>query len=253
MATYLELVRRTIEESGGDWQQGQAIETLEAPAAGVEDTLSGWERQVAAAVRNAWSLIQSQHNEWTFRRRGFEARLRAGQVEYPADTLQKPGGGPSIGALGVAAWWPLEPGGVWYLSDTSNPPLTGISIPRLDWDTFRRDYLVRRSTRRGDRPQAWAADPEGLLHIAPAPGPERLVDIEGDYVMGIQRLEGSSDVPVGAPEALHEVIVWRATMMMLGSDTASQEYQFAQVNYEEFLDGLGTSKLGTYPLASPLA
>lgn len=234
---YLTLVSDTLADAGEE-DEGRQLTTL-APGAD-EAPLTAHQRKAARYVAEAWRLLQTEHRAWPFMREEFTARLEAGpepKTDYtPAELVPVP-----PNPAKVWQWWTA---GGWYLRETGTPagqPLAGGAIAQMAWEDFRAAYRVRAPLARS-RPVAFAVRPDRTVAVAPAPGVGRAIDLIGEYVRAPQALAGDADEPHGLDPAFHEVIKWRAVMLMLAGSEAGAAYRLAQAAYTDLFTNMMVSE-----------
>ena len=219
--TYLELCQKVL----GSSDTGSPDELKSLKDADV------YQDGVTEQVAEAWRFVQMAYT-WSWRQREFTAQLTAGTDEYRWDELIDGNGKPSIsGDLKFSAWLAPRPdtqlGPEWRLAQPPEYASTG-GITSINFQTMR---LRRLQVRDSSSPTAFTFSPDLSLLINPIPN--AAYRLHGMYVVGIQSLTSENHIPHGLPEAYHDVIKWRAVMMVHGSDEASASYQYAQIQYDE--------------------
>ena len=238
--TYLELCQAAL----GASDTGSPDELVSLNDADV------YQKGVTDNVAEAWRFIQMAYS-WSWRQLEFTAQLVAGKDEYAWNELRDAAGNPSIGRdLGFSDWLSEEPssgiGPAWYLGRPPEYVSVG-SIERIDYQTMRRRRLQRRDSL---APTSFAFAPS--LSILVNPIPNDAYRIHGMYVVGLQRLTTEQHVPHGLPDVYHDVIKWRAIMMIHGSDEASASYQYASIQYDEIFRTLTRLYLPTVTVGGAL-
>ena len=222
MATYLELCQSALGSS--DTGSPDELRTLK--------DADVYQAGVTKHVAEAWRFVQMAYDSWSWRQQEFTAQLVAGRDKYRWDELRDGNGEKSIRSdLGFSTWLAPTPdtqlGPEWRLGQPPEYLSTG-GITRVDFQTMR---LRRLQARVAFAPTAFAFAPDLSLLVNPVPNDE--FRLHGMYVVGVQSLTSEDHVPHSLPEAYHDVIKWRAVMMIHGSDEASASYQFAQIQYDE--------------------
>ena len=220
--TYLELCQAALGSS--DTGQPSELKTLK--------DADVYQKGVTDNVAEAWRFIQMAYASWSWRQREFTAQLVAGKDEYKWNELRDGDGEPSISRdFGFSTWLAPRPdtqlGPEWRLGQPPEYASTG-GITSVGFQTMR---LRRLQARDALAPTTFAFAPDMSLLVNPVPNaPYR---VHGMYVVGIQSLTDENHVPYGLPEVYHDVIKWRAVMMIHGSDEALSSYQYAQIQYDE--------------------
>ena len=222
MATYLELCQKVLGSS--DTGSPDELKTL--------SDADVYQKGVTENVSEAWRFIQMAYDAWSWRQREFTAQLVAGTDAYKWNELIDGDGAKSIsGDLGFSTWLAPTPdtqlGPEWRLGQPPEYLSTG-GITSVDFQTMR---LRRLQVRSPGAPTAFASAPDLSLLVNPVPNDA--YRLHGMYVVGIQSLTSEDHIPHSLPEAYHDVIKWRAVMMIHGSDEASESYHFAQIQYDE--------------------
>ena len=220
--TYLELCQKVL----GSSDTGQPDELTSLRDADV------YQKGVTENVAEAWRFIQMAYGSWSWRQEEFTAQLVAGTDKYRWDELLDGAGEPSIARdLGFSTWLAPRPdtqlGPEWRLGQPPEYASTG-AIASVDFRTMR---LRRLQASASIAPTAFAFAPDQSLLVNPIPN--AAYRLHGMYIVGVQSLTSEDHIPHGLPEAYHDVIKWRAVMMVHGSDEASASYQYAQIQYDE--------------------
>lgn len=201
MATFLQLVN-DVERESGTIAQAQRLTTV-AGAIGRQEKIVAWTRQ-------AWEMIQRERTDWTFRRKQFTADLTIGQHSYSADDLS------------------ISDFGGWMSGTYEFMPFTiyDDSIGRADETRLRevsfRQWLDSYDVGAHDRlrPNVIAEGWDRALKLGPPP--DKAYKLRGWYRAEIQSLTEDSDEPVIADD-FHQVIVWKACMLLAEDDEAQFE------------------------------
>ena len=220
--TYLELCQAVLGSS--DTGSPDELKTLK--------DADVYQKGVTDSVAEAWRFIQMAYGSWSWRQREFTAQLVDGKDNYSWNELRDDKGEASIsGDLGFSTWLAPQPstqlGPEWRLGLPPEYLSTG-GIASIDFQTMRLRRLQARATR---TPTAFAFAPDLSLLVNPIPN--AAYRLHGMYVVGIQSLTSENHIPHGLPEVYHDVIKWRAVMMIHGSDEALASYQYAQIQYDE--------------------
>lgn len=214
MSTFLQLVNKVEENSG-------TIDTRSNPTVDVTAPATLRQQKIVNWVADAWSLIQNARTDWRFMRGEFEHALVTGQQRYTAAQL---------GLSDLATW-------VGPLSNQPDPmacfdPAIGGAdqqrVRFLQWDAWRERYA--RGAIASSRPIHWSIDFDNKLCIGPAP--DRAWTLCGEYIRTPQVLSANADVP-RLPAQFHDVIVYRALMLLADHDEAPSALIPAQGKYAD--------------------
>lgn len=214
MSTFLQLVNKVEERSGTIDTRNQATVDVTAPA-----TLR--HAKIVNAVSEAWTIIQNGRNDWRFMRGEFQHALATGQARYTAAEM---------GLTDLSQW-----GGP--LSNDPDPmachdPAEGVAgqhaVRYCRYDAWRATYA--RGVHAENRPANWSLDFDGKLCVGPTP--DRAWVLTGEYVRTPQLLALNADVPRCLPQ-YHDVIVYRALMLLADHDEAPAALIPAQGKYAE--------------------
>ena len=235
---FLELCRETIAEQGAG-ERGSISSIADA---------NEYNRTLTAAVRQAWKHIQNFREDWLWRRREFTAALVPGQEAYKWNRLLQPDGQRSIETF--RNWYTPTRGSPsspeWFIEHPTGAPL---QLGTLSYDAMRQRRFTLRNLR--TRPTYYAVYPDrSLVFHAP---PDMAYTVHGLYESGIQTLRQDTDVPEGLDEEYHEIIVWRAVMILHGKDRQGASFEFCRVNYRELMDSLVRLQTPKPRVARPLA
>jgi len=217
MSTFLQLVNDVGRESG---TMGQQTLGTVAGASGRWSKVVSWTRQ-------AWEMIQRDRSDWLFMRAQFSGSLVAGQARYSASEL------------GIAGF------GSWGRASDRFPPLT-IYDPAIG-----RGDEVRLSPRTYEewsaaydigehdsaRPTWYAVDQDRKLCVGATP--DKAYTVRGYFRRSIQSLAADADTPF-ISEDLHQIIVWRALMLLGDDDEAPFEVASSGLQYRLMRDTLIT-------------
>ena len=241
--TYLELCQATLEAS--DTGNEVALTSL--------TDVDQYQRGVTRKVAEAWHFIQTIHESWGWRQREFVAQLRPGVMAYKWFELFDGDENRSIPtAVGFRDWLAQEPGdpagAEWYISSPDNDYASVTSITPIAFETMRQRRFVLTTPA---KPTTFTVTPsvELVFHA----NPDAAHRIHGMHVTGVQSLTSANDVPVLPDEEYHNIIKWRAVMMIHGSDEAGDSYAFAQAQYKEMLQTLEKKYLPSISIGGPLA
>lgn len=208
---FLQLCQQTAQWSG------------KAAAASITSVVaaSGVQLDIVNAVSQAWSVVQTAHNNWQWLRAEFSSTISAvappTQARYTAA---------SFGITRFADWVydqiaPAASGGSTYRAMTLIDPTIGYSdeqvIAYIEWEVWRARYA--RGLQTQSRPTEWTADPSGNFCIGKVPN--KTYTLNGEYFKDVQILANPTDLPE-APAKYHMIIVWRAALLLMEKDEADQ-------------------------------
>lgn len=216
MATFLELVNDVARESGTVSESAELSTVVGA---------TGRLRKIVGWTRQAWEMIQRSRNDWTFTRKAFTASLVAGQTEYDPVT--------DLGITDFGRWLP-------YGDDLGTPTIYNPAIGRGDetplvavpFRNFARQYLV--GAPQEIRPGVFAAGGQTLYVGGP---PDQPYTMRGWYRRNLQTLTADDDEPIVSNDH-HQVIVWRALMLLGDDDEAPFEVGSSMAQYEQMYHAL---------------
>ena len=241
--TYLELCQQTIEASG----TGEEVSFTSLT------DVDQFKRGVTRKVVEAWRFIQTLHEGWGWRQREFTAQLRSGVSTYKWNELFEDGATRSIPPdVGFRDWLSKPPGDdtgpEWYISSPSNNYGSVTSLTTIPYEGMRaRRYVLTASA----KPTVFAISPavELILHATP----DAAHRIHGMHVTGVQVLSSPNDIPALPDEEYHDIIKWRAVMMVHGFDDSDKSFVFANDQYTEMLESLSRKYLPSVTIAGSVA
>lgn len=215
MSTFIQLVNDVGRESGTMGQQTLGTVT---GATGRWLKVVGWTRQ-------AWEMIQRDRTDWTFTRKTFSAPLTIGQDRY------------SAAQLGITDF------GSWRRANENHPrmslydPAIGRSdeawLTRMDYESWADSYDIGITD--NNRPTVYTIDDERKLCVGSPP--DKAYVLRGSYRRSIQSLTADVDEPFISPDH-HQIIVWRALMLLGDDDEAGFEVASSGLQYRLMRDAL---------------
>jgi hypothetical protein len=227
---YLQLCQRTAQYSG----------TIDGTAPTAVTGQVGRLAILVNMVNSAWSDIQGEHlDSWRWLRSGFTGTLSAGTKRYTAG---------SFSLTRFSRW--IEEFGSLSMYATATGVSDEKALEFIDYQLWRRTY--DRGTPQPQRPRQVAISPTEELCFGAVP--DAGYTVLGEYMKGKQTLADDADIPE-CPADYHEVIVWKALILLNWFDEASQlTFGQCQQFYFERLDALRRSQLprtviGQEPLA----
>ena len=153
------------------------------------DDQRGQFARVVRWIRNAATVLQTEHPDWTFMTREFSFDTTAGKQKYsPADLA-------ALGVENVDRW--LREGFRVSKGDGPSGPLRHVHM-----QLFARRYANPRES----RPVNWTESIDRGLVFGNIP--DDVYTITGKYQMSPVTLLADEDVPP-VPEAFHQAIVWK--------------------------------------------
>jgi hypothetical protein len=232
--TYLELVQAVARDSGAlqNWQSLASVAGL-----------AGKPLKIAMMTASAWTMIQNMRANWLWMRRDDTGDLTQGAACYlPA----------SFGITNLARW----------IGDREMPrnrPVSlyktslGVSdegaIREVPYDHWRETY--GRGAQTEARPGVYAFSPANEICFGPIP--DATYTVRFPYVKIPQALTANGDIPE-CPARFHEVIEWRAVMLLDEHDEAVENLVTARLKYAELLGDLSRDQLPAISLqGSPIA
>ena len=201
MATFLELVNKVGPESG----------TVSGSLGAIASATGRWAK-VVGWTRDAWSQIQRERGDWTFRQKQFSGTLTAGLSEYTAASFGITDFGGWLRDSGALEYDGLRPFSL-YDPDRGREDEGHLRvIPHAQW---------LRSWDLGDpdnqRPTVVAEGPLRTLLFGPPPDKGYIV--RGWYKRAVQELTNGEDTPYIDPE-FHDAIKWKAIELLAQHDEA---------------------------------
>ena len=182
LVTFLEICQRVIEEADNPDEAASLNDTLITA-----DTLE-FHRRVILTVQRVYRNIQRRHNTWEFHHQSgtFLTSLDDGTKEYSVANVRSIMRQSLVGReQGQTARWPL----------------TWLSYE--DWVTI----FQLQPTQNPGIPLWFVENPDGTFRLEP--GPDRIVEVLGDWYRTLHELTVKDDEPLWESE-FHELIVWEA-------------------------------------------
>ena len=187
---------------------------------------SGRLAKVVAWTARAWEMIQLANPNWSFLREEWAGALVPGESAYDSEDLGiAERFGEFIGDSGS------------YRPTTLYDPETGVGdegpLEQIGWEAWRSRY--GRGAQSPSRPAYYAIAPDRGLRFGPAP--DRAWSVRGEYRKAPQRLAADGDLP-DLPERYHQIIAWKAILLMSEHDEAVQGVALAEREYLPLLNQL---------------
>ena len=212
--TYLELCQMVARESG-------TIPT------GQPSSVTGQSGRLDSVVRwtaQSWVDVQNRRSAWLWMVREFDAELIPGVQQYSAADL-------GVDCLGE-----------WLDDIRVYDPEKGLDDESSMWRWQWRDFYARRmrGEQKKDRPNSYGLAPNGGLAFWPSP--DRFYRVRGLYRGGVQRLAANDDRPE-MPERFHELIAWRALVLLAISDESVNQFPAWEMRAREMMAELERDQL----------
>jgi hypothetical protein len=235
---YLELVQRLAQECGASG----TITTL-VDAEGQDLRLKTW-------IDQAWSEIQTKHDDWTWMRSsrllgaGVSFVTVAADYDYPLGT-----GGGTVGveADDFGKWDPYS----FRLSTTSLSFRDETALGLITYDQWRNGYMIGAQRFVTTRPTVVAIGPDETVVIAPPPTVG--YTITADYYVAPSTMTDNDDVPTGLPLPFHMLIVYLAMTYYAGYESAPEVLDRAQSGYGPMMRKLERLRAQPVMMAGALA
>lgn len=178
-------------------------------------------------IMNAWTLIQNDSPDWNWM-----------QSEVPAVALTIDDMSYSGSDLGIATRFAEfkgdRPGRFtyrpWTLYDNSIGQPDETPLREIPFDLWRTIY--DRGTHDAQRPLEYALAPDRSIRFGPKP--DKAYRVRGEYRKTPQVLAANGDTPE-LPDRFHDIIVWRAIMLIAGHDESDPAYNQASAKYAEMM------------------
>lgn len=203
MPTFLQLVN-DLERESGTISQGSRLGTV-VGAPGRQEKMVDW-------VREGWRLIQTARTDWPWMKEEFtSAAVTAGDPRYTATEL---------GINDLQAWVQRRESLTIY--DTALGRADETSLRFFSYEEWKLRW--DRGVHADDRPVDAAIDHKGQLCLGSTPN--KSYTLRGEYHRRPQVLLNDGDVP-WLPEEHHNLIVWRAMVLLGEHDEAPVVIQTA--------------------------
>lgn len=215
--TFLQLVNRAITECG---VSGGPVATAQ--------NQSGSIGRIVNWVGDAWSDIQTEHDDWDFMR---SSSLLGGGVSFaPAAAQYTTPLGTGAGTVGIA----IDSFGKWdRRSFRCNTTTVGTSdeiyLDDIDFDVWRDSYMYGAMRQVQTRPVAIAFGPDQSINLGPPPN--GLYTITGDYFVAPSVMVNDTDTPTGLPTRFNMLIVYKAMIKYSGNESAPEVYSRGSMEY----------------------
>jgi len=227
MANFLELCQSVARESG--------TVTGGQPTAVVGQT--GRLLKIVRFTAQAWRKIQLMRTDWRWMRREFAKDTIVNTEAYTAA---------SWGIKDLGSWLDTSP---LFCTKAGESAQTQTQLIYVPWNEFR--ATTRRSYAEAGRPSYWSVRP-GDNALMLAPKPDGVYSLEGEYHKSVQTLSLDTDTPEFHTDH-HDIIVWRALLLLNEHDEAGEAAATASREYGELLSALMDRELDSPSFGGPLA
>lgn len=217
MSTFLQLCSLLATRSG-------AIGTAPVTVAGQ----TGRQAKCVDWIMNAWEIIQSDFADWNWM-----------QAEVAATALTISQTGYTGAQLGIATRFAAFKGdrdvdGIlyrpWTLYDNSIGQSDERALREISFVQWRETY--DRGSHDAQRPTVYALAPDNTIRFGSKP--DKAYRVRGEYRKTPQILAADADTPE-MPDRFHQIIVWRAIMLIAGHDESDPAYNQAAQKYGEIM------------------
>jgi hypothetical protein len=207
--TFLELCQDVASESGA---------VGAAPTSVIGQT--GRQLKCVNWVARAWRDIQRARPNWTFLRADWSGALTATQPTYTGASFAITRFGRFLGDR--PEYCPTT------LYDAAIGQSDENAIRQITYDQWKRIY--DRGSQTPARPTQYCIAPDGSIRFGPIP--DAAYAVRGEMQKSVQDLANNDDVP-DLPSDFHDLIVWKAIMIMAGDDEAVTALADARTKFSE--------------------
>ncbi len=194
---------------------------------------TGRQARFVGWVRTAWELIQNLSSDWSFLQGEHQSALAPNNQIYTDASFNVPRFGRWLGdnqrRRPISIYDPA-------IGRRDESELREITFDQ--WKA-RWDFGVHDAS----RPTEYAIAPDDTLRFGPTP--DKAYAIRMRYMKTAQILAANDDKP-DLPVRFHNIIVWRAIMLMSDHDEAGDALALAGVKYRETLNQLTHSCLPSF-------
>ncbi len=233
MSTFLELCQDVARESG----------TISGTNPAAVTGQTGRLLKVVEWTAQAWVDIQNLHADWRWLQKTFSGDTTSGAAQYTSASW-------SISRLRDWARDDFETG---YQPHTIYLTATGVSdeaaLREISWHQWRTRY--GRGAQTNNKPSEYAISPAGEFSLGPIP--DDAYTVQGEYRQAATTLSEGGDSP-NMPLEFHDIIVWRALMLLADFDEAVGQKVTAEGKYMTMMEALRRDQLPIVSLGGgPLA
>lgn len=202
---------------------------------------SGINLHIVQWINSAWMDIQRKHDDWLFMRGSFTVNTVASDGIYAysdcTDTT-------TSSAISAFRNWHKDTFKIYLTSGGVSGESQLIYIDYPHW------YSVYNTGQQTDSyPRFFTVDYS--LRFLPAPKPNAVYTITGEYQKKATELSGDSDTPE-LPEEFHEAIWYRGLMKYARYYSAPEIYDDARFNYNRIINEMERTQLPEFITAEPL-
>ena len=233
MSTYLELSQALARESG----------TISGTNPTAVASQTGRLLKIVNWIDQANVAIQNLHADWRWMQKTFSGDTSSGSGQYT----------PASWSITDLRDWLRDNRVTGYQPHTIYLTADGVAgegaLLEITWQQWRTTY--GRGSQTNNFPSQYAISPAGEFSLGPIP--DDTYTINGEYRQAAVRLTADGNIPA-MPVAFHEIIVWRALMMLAEFDEAAEQRAAAILKYNELLEALGRDQLPVVSLGGlPIA
>lgn len=234
MATFLELCKAVGRESG----------TVQPSAITSVANQTGRVQKVVQWTAEAWRRIQNANANWLFLRGEWAGETIAGTATYTPAAIN----------ITDLARWMTDQQAAGYKPTSLYPTATGVAdegeITFIPYGLYRARY--GRGAQTQGRPVVYTVTPSNEIALGPVP--DAAYTLRGEYFRTPQVLTANDDEPTGLPTRFHEIIVYRALVLLGEHDEGEVQIGSAARNYRELLTALERDQLPTVTIGwNPIA
>ena len=201
MSTYLELSQALARESG----------TISGTNPTAVASQTGRLLKIVNWIDQANVAIQNLHADWRWMQKTFSGDTSSGSGQYT----------PASWSITDLRDWLRDNRVTGYQPHTIYLTTDGVAgegaLLEITWQQWRTTY--GRGSQTNNFPSQYAISPAGEFSLGPIP--DDTYTINGEYRQAAVRLTADGDIPA-MPAAFHEIIVWRALMMLAEFDEAAE-------------------------------
>ena len=233
MSTFLELAQDVARESG----------TISGTKPTAVASQTGRELKIVEWTKQAWVTLQNLHADWRWMQKTFSGDTASSAGQYT----------PASWSITDLRDWLRDNRVTGYQPHTIFLTATGVSdegaLREISWQQWRTRW--GRGSQTNNYPSEYAISPAGEFSLGPIP--DDIYTVQGEYRQAAVRMTDDGDIP-GMPAAFHEIIVWRALMMLAEFDEAVEQRAAAVIKYNELLEDLERDQLPVVSLGGlPIA
>lgn len=179
-------------------------------------------QRVVTWIRDAWTEIQNNHDDWGFMRSsylngglGTTFTTTNGRAVYPL--------GNSAGTtcmVPVASFGKWDPYTFRIFTTTNVLKTDETDLELIGYDDWRDNYMMGAQRQVASRPSVVAVAPDNAVCLGCSSN--GLYSVEGDYFVAPQVFAADGDVPTGLLAQYHMLIVYRAMKKYAGYEAAPE-------------------------------